>query len=360
MTTASFYDEDEAATATAGTGQNLMKANLFNLIVVASNPERITRCQELIRIITEKYPCRIIFVKADPTNEADYVRSTTTLQTVGTGSNRVLCDLITIEASLTQFPKIPYLVLPHILPDLPLSILLSADPTTDKLILPELQSAAQRVIFDVDEIENISQYAQRILAALEHLTCDCIDMHWAQTRAWRDALSRVFNTSELFSQLFKSKTIQLSYVSAPEKRNVKSRPELQAIYIVAWLAAKLGWSLLSIEREEKNIRISFKYDHVSVIISLVPKDTEILPAGALFSFEAMSHCDFHFLVAHENDPKIVKVHASNPERCEMPYSIFLPNYQNGPALVSELFYQAPSEHYLAALKELSHIMWSQA
>jgi hypothetical protein len=41
----------------------------------------------------------------------------------------------------------------------------------------------------------------------------------------------------------------------------------------------------------------------------------------------------------------------------MPYTIFLNNYQNGPAMVSESIYQAPSEHYQSMLSSLGSAMW---
>jgi len=354
---ASLYEEDIIAPAEVG--QNLIKASLFNLIVISNNPDRKHRDQELVRIITEKYPCRVIFISLDPTNNSDFVRTTNSLQIVGTGSGRVLCEVITIEAAHTQTHKIPFMILPHILPDLPVYLLLGHDPSHDP-ILQHIQKYAARTLFDVDSFDNFPAFAERILASMQKATCSCdlIDINWARTRAWRDSIARAFNSAESLKQLSQAKSIQISYVAQPDTQESKTRSEIQAIYLQAWLASKLNWTLLSVEREAKNIRINYKYDHVSVSISCVPKDTPILPAGSVFSFEVMTHEDYHFLISHENDPKIVKVHASNPERCEMPYSIFLPNFQNGPALVSELFHQIPSDHYRATLKELTHSMWN--
>lgn len=340
-------------------GKNLMKASLFNLIVISNNPDRAHRDEELVRIITEKYPCRVIFVRLDPSNNSDFVRSVNSFQAVGTGSGKVLCEVVTIEASSSQTHKIPFLILPNILPDLPVYILLGHDPSNDP-ILQSIHRYATRTLFDVDTFDSFPSFAERILALLQKASCtaDLIDMNWARTRAWRDSIALAFNTEESLKQLARAKTIQLSYVASPDMQSDKTHIEIQAIYVQAWIAAKLNWTLLSVEREAKNIRINYKYDHVSVSVSCVPKDTPILPPGSIFSFEVMTHDDYHFLIAHENDPKIVRVHASNPERCEMPYSIFLPNFQNGPALVSELFHQIPSDHYKAALKELTHTMWN--
>lgn len=357
MATPTLYDEEEVQAAPGhGEGQNVIRASLFNLIVLSQDPERATHCEALIRIITSKFPCRIIFVRTDPSQQADFVRTTSIAQPFSSGENRVLCDQITIEASHNQCAKIPFLILPYIQPDLPIYILLGHDPATDQIVLPQIQKYANRVIFDTETVDNFNRFSGHILDYLKISPNDIIDMNWTRTKAWRDVLAQAFNSSELLGQLAQSKMIQITYASIPNQKT--QRQDIQAIYLQAWLAAKLKWNLLSIEKSEGGLRISYKYDHVSVTVSLVPKDTDILEPGAIFSFEVMTHGDYHFLIAHENDNKLVKVHASNPERCEMPYTLFLTNYQNGPSLVSEVLYHPPSEHYKSMLQILTHPLWA--
>lgn len=360
MTTPTLYDDEllSLQAAAQAEGKNLIKASLFNLIVLSQDPERAVHCQRLIEIITEKFPCKIIFVRADPLAQSDFIRTTNSIQTVGTGSNKVLCDQVTIEASLHQFHKIPFLIFPQIQPDLPVYILLSHDPLHDQVILPQLQKYATRVLFDSETLDSFHDFGQRMLSVIQSAQSDFIDLNWARTKAWRESIARAFNTQETFSQLAKSKTIQISYVNSP--RPTKMRCETQAVFLQAWLAAKLNWKLVSIQREDGFLRITYKYDHISLTVSLVPKDTEILEPGSIFSFEAMTEGDYHFLISHEGDSKLVKVHASNPERCEMPYTIFLSNFQNGPALVNEIFYQPPGHHYPAMLQMLADPVWHQS
>jgi hypothetical protein len=361
MSTPTLYDEEVQSSKMQAQakpeGQNLIRASLFNLIVLSLDPERTVHCENLIRIITQKFPCKIIFLRADPHTQSDFLRTTENLLTVGSGNNTVLCDQMTIEASANQFVKIPFLILPNIQPDLPIYILIGQDPSQDAVILPQLKNYACRVLFDTESIDNFKLYSQRILNLLENTSAELVDLNWARTKAWRESLARAFNNKETLSQLKVSKTIQISYAASPNP--TKMRCETQAVYLQAWLAARLGWNLLSIEREEGYLRLSYKYDHMSLSVSLVPKITEILEPGALFAFEAMTQGDYHFLISHENDNKTIKVHASNPERCEMPYTIFLNNFQNGPALVNEIFYQPPSQHYLGMLRMLDHPEWTK-
>jgi hypothetical protein len=348
---------DEVGEAVPQEGQNLMKASLFNLVILSQDPERALHCQQLIDIIIQRFPCRIIFLRADPVGQ-DFLRTVTGLQMIGTGTNRVYCDQITIEAAPNQLSKVPFLILPHIQADLPIYIVTAHDPSQDGVLLPQIQKYATRLIFDPENIESFHQFAIRILDFIQSSSGEIVDMNWARTKAWREAIVRAFSSEESVRELSTSKMIQITFAATPKKQ--KSLQEVQAIYLQAWLASRLGWNLVGVEREERGWRITYRRDHLATTISLVPKDSDILPPGAVFSFESMTYNDYHFLITHESESKFVKVHASNKERCEMPYSIFLHNYQNGGHLVNEIFYQPLSEHYKAMLEQLANNLWAKS
>src|SRR5262245_41381546 len=88
-------------------GQNLIKASLFNLIVVANSLQRGIECRELVRIVTEKFPCRVIFVQSDESSQADFFQTEHTIQSIGTGQTRVCFDQFTITSSTNQLHKVP-------------------------------------------------------------------------------------------------------------------------------------------------------------------------------------------------------------------------------------------------------------
>jgi hypothetical protein len=133
---------------------------------------------------------------------------------------------------------------------------------------------------------------------------------------------------------------------------------MQAIYFQAWLAGQLGWNLVGIEKEDTYLRISYRAHDAVITVSLTPKDTEALEQGALYSVEVLTQNDSHFLISHEGPSRHVTVHASNTERCEMPYTLYLSNYQKGTALINEILYQPASEHYSNMLQCLNQPVWS--
>ncbi len=338
-------------------GQNLIKASLFNLIVVANSPQRGQECQELVRLVTEKFPCRVIFVQSDDSSQADFFHTEHTIQSIGSGNTRVCFDLFRIDSSTNQLHKVPFLILPQIMPDLPVYILLGHDPTQDHIILPQIQKYANRIVFDCESINNLQRFSERMLAMIHESSGDLIDVNWARTKAWREVMARVFNDEEKLEHLNQAKLIQISFAG----RAFQSQPqhELQALYLQAWLAAQLGWTLDCVTKQDAHLSISYKSHLGPITISIAPKDTEILETGAIFCVEVMTHSEAHYLISHERDRQLVTVHASTLERCEMPFTIFLQNYQKGTALVNEIFYQPFSEHYQPMLHSFNNTYWAQ-
>jgi glucose-6-phosphate dehydrogenase assembly protein OpcA len=354
MITPQTFEHEEIGISVLTDGLNIMKASLFNLIVVSNTLQRALNCQEITKIVTEKYPCRVIFVQADEASPVDFFHMERTVQAIGTGTTRVCFDQITIDTSPAQLKKVPFLVLPNIMPDLPIYLFLSYDPTQDQLILPELQKYANRVIYDIESVDSLQRFSEQILGQIHHAPCEFIDSNWARTKGWREIMARAFQEQEKLALLNQSKMIQISF-SEPSRTHTKS--ELQAIYLQAWLAAQLNWTLTSVDRESGFLRVSYHSKESPITISCLPKDTEAQEPGAIFSIEVMTHNESHFLLSCEGSSSQVTVHASDLERCEMPYTLFLQNYQKGPPLVQEIFYQAPSEHYINMLKALNHPAW---
>lgn len=349
------FESEEEKTPALTEGQNWILASLFNLIVVSDSLQQALRCQELVRLVTEKFPCRVFLIQTDETSETDFFHTQHTVQATGSGSTRVCYDQITIDSSPGQLRKAPFVILPKILPDLPVYVLLGHDPTQDLTLLPELQKFATRIVFDSQSIDNVQSFAERMLATMQAAHNDFVDINWAKTKAWREVMARVFDTLEKQALLSQSKLIQITYC-CPAAQG-KSKLELQSLYLQSWLGAQLGWNFLNVKKEDGTFRVQYQSGDLPLEVSIIPKDTEALEAGEIFSIEALTHNESHFLVTHEGKLALVTVHASNTERCEMPYTLFLNNYQKGTSLINEMLYQPPSEHYIAMLGKLNHPSW---
>lgn len=339
-------------------GQNLIKASLFNLVVIANSLQRGLECKELVRLVTEKFPCRVIFVQSDEASQADFFHTEHTIQSIGTGLAKVCFDQFTIESSTNQLHKVPFLILPNIMPDLPIYALLGHDPTQDHVILPQIHKYANRVVFDCECIDNVQRFSERMLAMMQESVGDLIDVNWARTKGWREVMARVFSDQEKLAHLNQAKMISITF--AGRALHTQPKHELQAIYLQAWLAAQLGWTLESVEKQDSHLKLAYRSQQNPITVSIAPKDTELLESGSIYAIEVMTHSEAHYLISHERERQLVTVHASTLEQCSMPYTIFLQNYQKGTALVNEIFYQPLSEHYQAMLHALNNPSWGQS
>src|ERR1700722_226872 len=98
----------------------LIYASLFNLIIYTIDEAKKDYLNEIAQTILKKYPCRMTFIHGCSDTDKDYIHTTVTTAVVSDNENTIACDQITIEVSQKQFHRIPFLILPHIVPDLPL------------------------------------------------------------------------------------------------------------------------------------------------------------------------------------------------------------------------------------------------
>lgn len=337
-------------------GTNTLKASLFTLIVVVKDAERTLYLQRLVNLITMKFPCKVIFIAIDSGAHESFLRQKSSTRIVGNGSNAISCDVLTIEASQDQLLRVPFLVTPEILSDLPAFLLLGHLPSELKTLVDQLQSCINRIGFDAIHLPNIGQYAEEILA-LSHKQ-KYIDLNWARIKPWRETLSRVFNTKEALSLLSSCNRFEIRYSRRPT-RSGNNAPDTQAILLQAWIASRLGWQTRSVEENADHMTVCYSSGSKEITIILTPTDSNLLEDGYVTSIEIRGENEIHYLLSYERDDRHIAVHASSQDRCEMPYYIFVGSFQRGRALPSEVFLQAASEHYLPMIELLSSRVWQK-
>ena len=254
---------------------------------------------------------------------------------------------INIDVSYKQLHRVPFIVLPHFVSDLPIYLLWGQDPTTEHMIFPHVRRYASRLIFDSDCTQNLQRFSKMILEELHHKNLEIRDINWASTGSWRDVLGRTFDTPEKIHQLHFSKNIQIIFNN--HKTEVITHPEIQAIYVQGWIAAQMGWQFKSIENRPESRRIIYNTGSNDAVVTLLPQIHHNIPPGTILSFEAASYDD-HFIVSRKEDQPKVVIHISSLEQCEMPFTLSLPDLRKGPAFLQELFYRKTSVHYQNMLK----------
>jgi glucose-6-phosphate dehydrogenase assembly protein OpcA len=340
-------------------GQKRSRASLFNLILYVQKTARVSYYQNLIKSVVSKFPCRVMLIVCEDRPQEDYLRTSVTSQTLGSGDTQVFCEMIQIEVGGKMSERVPFIILPHILPDLPVYLLWTQDPSTESAVLPHLEPFADRMIFDAECTEDLQRYCRSVLSLMDRFHCDIGDLCWSALSGWRTVFTQVFNDVESIASLAKSKIIRIGYNQCQDTFLIK-HPEREAAYIQAWLAARMKWQFERFELNEGNTRLTYRRPIHPVTFLLVPQRVQTLPEGTLLSIEIESFKnEGHYSFKRAPETRQVSIQYSEKELCYLPYSTYLSGYAAGQGIIEEMFFPSGGEHYRQMLTTLAAIPWKR-
>lgn len=339
MTTQQIVDpnkiEPELIRIWEGLAKEKMRACLFNLIVFNRISERTDYFRDVVQKLSEKYPCRVLFITHDPESQHPYLK--TAVSVVGNGN--IACDYIDIGFSGPDIERVPFVLLPHIIPDLPISLLWTEDPTKPHPLFDPLIKLAHRVIFDSESADSLLTFSQKVLSLQSRI--HTADLNWARTEGWRELIASLFHSGERINQI---KDVRITY-------NARETPffchlKVQSLYLLAWLSSRLHWSF---KKATKNLQFTFESQSAEIHSALWEK----LGPGTVISVDIATE-DQHLYQCSRIPTQYhyVTIQISSPEKCELPYQFVLGRTATGQSLVKEIITQGTSEHYIDMLKEI--------
>lgn len=323
-------------------GTNKMRASLFNLLVVTPKNARTDYVNKITLKVLERFPSRVIFVSINKTQVDDYLKADVSIIPSAKGVSDVVCDFIGIESSKKSLPKIPFIILPHLLTDLPIYILWTEDPVYDNPLSHQLEKWATRIIFDSEVTDNLPAFAKTLLDHVKD--CEIADLNWGRTENWRELLSSTFYSDQRLAMLRNANKITLTY-NAHETASF-CHTKIQALYIQSWLATQLGWKLTKAERD--------RFEYGPLVVEIKPNQNLDLAPGAVLSIDIFTPSELHFSFSRDIvHPFQVKTIICDIEKCEIPSVFIFSKTQSGLSLVNEITHNGTSPHFLKVLEFLS-------
>jgi glucose-6-phosphate dehydrogenase assembly protein OpcA len=336
---------------------NHITACLFNLIVYSHESRRTDYFNDIVRWIVEKFPCRILFIQSTKDRNQSYLHVNVSQELINKGEETIACDRINIEVSASLLERVPFLIIPNLLPDLPIHLLWGQDPTMEHEIFPHLQRFASRLIFDSEATPNLQLFSRKMLNLFSELPIDFMDLNWATLTGWRKIMAQVFDTKEKLLQLKTCERLVISYNKVP--CDTYLHPEIQAIYLQGWLAVNLGWQFISKENKNQTIEITYKNASGEIKIELLAKEcTELLPSS-IMQVEVFCRDGFIYSLARDKCSTKVVAHISSSQQCELPFTLVLPSLNRGFTLIREVFYRCNNEQYRSMLQTIEPINWQK-
>jgi glucose-6-phosphate dehydrogenase assembly protein OpcA len=333
-------------------GAETIKGRLFNLVFYTDEEQRFRYFQQLFSHIIDKFPCRIVFIQKSnleiqPEKMVQKIDLSQTAQKTG--------DQFLIQTTSEQLSQVPFVLLPLLVPDLPIYLIWGQDPISDQKILPQLLRYSTRLVYDTQGCANLQSFCREMMKKNKELT-NYMDIDWALISGWRDVIAQIFSVPGRLPILQDCHSVGIYYnhLATPSIK----RLAIQAIYFQGWLAAQLKWHFQSIEKTENGTwKIHYHSHWGEVVVTLHPKESPYLPPSSLSGIEflTVNHCALSISL-HEQQSK-ASVNLSTPEKCELPFSLPIPNLQRGLALMKEVFYHPSGVQYLNMLKLISEMSW---
>ncbi len=311
--------------------KNKVRASLFNIIFFTKHSSREDYVRKIGFNLIEKFPARIFFISSDPASSENSLKTAVSVMSTEQGEFTITCDLIEISAQGDGEKQVPFILLPHIIPDLPVFLVWAEDPGFDSVLCNELRSFATRLIFDSESTEDLCRFSQAVSKLHVETHSEIADLNWARLENWRDLLTSTFSTPPFFCH-----------------------PKIQSIYLQAWIASRMKWA-----PDEKRPALDlskfyygFQGRSIEVILKAVKKSD--FPPGMILFLELMTTQDEHYLFSKDPGPcSQISLTYSTKTECKLPTKFQFPKGESGQSLIKEICHKGTSEHYKQVLEMIS-------
>jgi glucose-6-phosphate dehydrogenase assembly protein OpcA len=218
----------------------VIRACSMNLVVVMDDASRAPMVGELVGDVSVSHPSRIFLVVLDTRREEPrldaWVSARCSLPIPG--RNQVCCEEITLTASGSERQKVPGIVMPLLVPDLPTVVLWKSDAVLEESGIGWFLPFADRVIIDSSQQDRPEALLHSWGRFVDSRDDPVGDLSWTRLAPWRSLLARVFQPVELRTVLAEVTRVEIEFLlsSSPVRSGLA-----QAYLLSAWLADRLGW-----------------------------------------------------------------------------------------------------------------------
>ena len=332
--------------------KNKVRASLFNIIFFTKKSPRDEYIHKIAYRLIEKFPARIFFISSDQSHPESSLKTAVSVMTTQQGEFDITCDLIEIHVQGEAEKQVPFVLLPHIIPDLPVFLVWAEDPGFESSLCNNLRELATRLIFDSECTEDLCRFSKAVAKIQKETHSEIADLNWARLESWRDLLSATFSTPEKVKDLETAATLTITY-------NAQETPffchtKIQSIYLQAWLASRLKWNPDKKRSALDLSRFFYDFEGRNIEVALVPIKNSKLPPGMILSLEIQTLQGGHYVFARDiNLPHQVSLTYSTQTECRLPTQFLLSKGESGQSLVKEICHRGTSLHYQEVLSMIA-------
>ncbi|MFN8500577.1 glucose-6-phosphate dehydrogenase assembly protein OpcA [Kouleothrix sp.] len=257
------------------------RTRVLNLIVVTRGAGAARAALDTVARLTPRHPHRAIVVNALPHDQRDQLAAWVQAHRGEHAHGRPLSwgEQITIEAHGPAIERVPNAILPLLVPDVPVMLWWMAGAPFDDPRFTRFGSLIDRVVvdsatFDAPEA-GLARMAELLAAGMR-----VSDLAWSRLTPWRELTAQFFDAPAQVAHLRELTSVTVSYEASDAAAD-----RSQALLLVGWLAARLGWRVNAplAARADTSARLR-RDDGSEVLVRLrpaKPKDDELDRLAAL-------------------------------------------------------------------------------
>ncbi|HPI74211.1 MAG TPA: glucose-6-phosphate dehydrogenase assembly protein OpcA [bacterium] len=215
----------------------VLRSAMSTLILVATGVPRYQSFLQSLPELIRQRPGRIILIRLQPTGETVEAFISAHCRVSSQGGKQLCCEQITLHCPSALTTKLPGIVSPLLLPDLPVLLWWPDAPQAGVGIFSSLCSTIDRLIIQsgawIAGWRDLCSLAQWIVRHQPQVRI--MDLTWASLTGWREALAQFFDAKEGVVLLHGIERIEIQAAPAGFSPAVG--------WLLAWLATVLQWRL---------------------------------------------------------------------------------------------------------------------
>lgn len=219
----------------------VMHACLLNMMVCCPEPAVAGRVTKTIAEVTRVHPARVLMAIVDPRATGDSLQASITAHCAlvpGAGRGRqVCCEEISILASLAALPRLPGVLLPLLLPDLPVVLWWPDEPHLEWPVARGLTGAADLIVVDSRCFGDPAAQYRRLAALARPIA----DLSWQRLRGWRELAAGMFDGQAFEEYPPRIERVIVESTGGPAPARGDRTFWAEGMLLGAWAASRLKW-----------------------------------------------------------------------------------------------------------------------
>ena len=223
------------------------RTSVMNLVVIARRPELAERGAATIQALTGRHPSRTIVVQSADPDGPSWLDARVEAHCVlpREDAPETCAETIHLTAGGEAGRHLSAIVTPLIVHDLPVTVWWPGEPPFSSRAAYDLLTGADRLVVDGSSWNGDGLERMREMAGLLDVTRLAIsDFALIRQSRWREAIASIFDDPDFLPYLRSLRRIAVTYSTHDETGAPGSTNIVKPIYHVAWLASRLGLSVV--------------------------------------------------------------------------------------------------------------------